>query len=634
MKTYGFALAVGLVTLAPLPRDSVAGLAALAPTPRNSVPADPTAQFLEARWGELEAPGPRLSTREFFNFVLEASAANWHPERVARALELVAQKQDRDPQSETFGHLAWYWEDARPSDLNATEFALQRAVLTWMLHRDRLSPPAAELLQQLMACAMEGIQRHEVTEDYTNIFLMKTWNCMAMGESAGDSALAQAGYRMLHQWLRRVRKVGIHEYLSPHYYAVDLECLGLIARHAQDPAARAKAALALEYLWTDIAANWFAPAARLGGAHSRDYDPLTGHGALDRWAARAGWTTIEEPVTTAAMEQAFVPPPEGLMRAIGATVPRIVRQRWGSAEGERAVNWIGREMALASAGATYLDATNKTLVLLFGGGASMAGAGYLMDARDDPYGQSPIPAGGGHLKAFHVRPFTTSVQNGPEVLLLATASAGWMKSDPSEGRTPAFKHGGTDLTCWLSHFIFPAEVQIYIGATGGAVGVKDRLRLPAPDAPVFLRYGRATAALRFVYATTPDGAAAPVELVNDGAAWKAMRLTAVHAERRPQGRVTAVLWVRAVENLGDVGFSAFRRTFAAATPLVNLAGTLLDVQVPGQAGALRLAVDLEAEKALAIEGAAPEPEDLILEVNGRELGAPLLDRALAIRFRP
>jgi hypothetical protein len=615
-----FALAVGLATLAPASRDSV--------------PADPTTEFLEERWRQLEEPGPRLSTREFLNFVLEASAANWHPERVERALELVAQKQDRDPQSKTFGHLAWYWEDAQPSDLNATEFALERAVLTWMLHRDRLSPRAAELLQQLMTSAMEGAQRHKVTEDYTNIFLMKTWNCIAMGESTGDSALAQAGYRMLHQWLRRVRDAGIHEYLSPHYYAGDLECLGLIARHAQSSAARAKAALALEYLWTDIAANWFAPAARLGGAHSRDYDPLTGHGALDRWAARAGWTTIEEPVTTEAMEQAFVPPPEGLMQAIGATIPRIVRQRWGSAEGERAVNWIGRAVSLASSGATYLDATNKTLVLLFGGGARIVGAGYLMDARDDPYGQSPIPAGGGHLKAFHVQPFTTSVQNGLEVLLLATASAGWRTSDPSEGQTPAFKHSGTDLTCWLSHFIFPAEIQVYVGATGAAVEVKDRLRLPAPDAPVFLRYGRAAAALRFVYATAPDGAAAPVELVNDGAAWKAMRLTAVHAERRPQGRATAVLWVRAAENLGDAGFAALRRAFAAATPRVKLAGTVLDAQVPGQAGTLRLVVDLQAEKALAIEGAAPEPEDLVLEVNGRELGAPLLDRALAIRFRP
>jgi hypothetical protein len=590
-------------------------------------PADPAAAALDKRWRGLREPGPRFSTRELFEFTLEAAAQNWHPERVERALALAEQKQDRDPQSKTFGNFSWYWEDPKPIDLNAAEFAMQRAALTWILYRDRLSPKAAATLQRLMEFSIEGMKRHKVSVDYTNIFVMKTWNCIALGENTGRPELARSGYAMFDEWLRRVRQVGVREYLSPTYYAVDFECLGAIARHAQNPAARAKVALALEYLWTDVAANWFTPAGRLGGAHSRDYDYVTGHGNLDQWAARSGWTPVERPATDDNLKQVFVPAPERLKGELLDLAPHFVRQRWGDPEGECAANWVGREVSLASSGAIYRDPMDKTLVVLFGGGAKMAGAEYLMDARQDPYGQNKIPTGGGHNKSFHVQPFIMSVQNGPEALLLTTANADGVKP-------AAFRSSGSNLVCCLSHFTFPAEAQIFIGASGAAVDVKDKLRLPTPDTPVFLKVGHAVAALRFVYATTPDGTPAPVELVNDGAKWKTMRLTAIHSEQRPRGRVATVLWTRVAEQLDDAKFAAFRHAFAAGQPAVKLDGATLDVKVPALAGAMRLKADLKAEKPLVREGAARGPENYLLEVNGRELGAPLLDRALAIPFGP
>ena len=590
-------------------------------------PADPAAAALDKRWRTLREPAPRFSTRELFEFTLEATAQNWHPERVERALELAEQKQDRDPHSKTFGNFAWYWEDPKPIDLNAAEFAMQRAALTWILYRDRLSPKATATLQRLMEFSIEGMQRHKVSVDYTNIFTMKTWNCIALGENTGRPELARAGYAMLDEWLRRVRQVGVREYLSPTYYAVDFECLGAIARHARQPAARAKAALALEYLWTDVAANWCTSAARLGGAHSRDYDHVTGHGNLDQWAARAGWTTVERATTDDNFKQVYVAPPDRLKTEVLALAPRFVRQRWGDPAGECAASWVGREVLLASSGAIYRDPMDKTLVVLFGGGAAMPGAEYLMDARQDPYSQNKIATGGGHNKAFHVQPFTMSVQNGPEALLLTTANA--------DGPKPAaFRSSGSNLVGCLSHVTFPAEAQVFIGASGAAVEVKDKLRLPTPDTAVFLKVGQAAAALRFVVATTPDGAAAPVELVNDGAKWKTMRLTAVHTEQRPHGRVSAALWTRVAENLDDAKFAAFRKAFAAAQPAVKHTATTLDVQVPGLSGALRLKADLKKEEPLVRNGAARGPENYLLEVNGRELGAPLLDRALAIPFAP
>ena len=588
---------------------TVAAKAPAADKNNPATPADARIADLERRWHSLREPRARFSTREFFEFTLETAAQNWHPERVERALELAEQKQDRDSKSKTYGNFAWYWEDPKPIDLNAAEFAMQRAALVWILYRNRLSSKAAESLQRLIGFSVEGMLRHKVPVDYTNIFVMKTWNCIALGENTGRPELARTGYTMLDEWLRRVRQVGVREYLSPTYYAVDFECLGAIARHAQLPVARAKAALALEYLWTDVAANWFAPAARLGGAHSRDYDYLTGHGNLDQWVARAGWTTVERLATDDNFKQVFAPPPTQLKSTLLNVAPRFVRQRWGDPEEERAAQWIGREVALATSGAIYRDPMDKPLVVLFGGGAKLPGCEYLMDARLDPYGQNKIAAGGGHNKSFHAQPFTMSVQNGPEALLLTVA-------DAEGSKPPAFHKSGTNLTCCLSHFTFPVEAQVFIGAQG------------------VLKHGDAAAALRFVFANMPDGTAAPVELVNDGAKWKTMRLTAVHSEQKPTGRIACALWVRVVENLDEAQFAAFRKTFADAKPIVKHDAATLDVMVPGQAGALRLKADLKKEKCLALEGAQAGPVNYLLEVNGRELGAPLLDRAIAIPCNP
>lgn len=48
----------------------------------------------------------------------------------------------------------------------------------------------------------------------------------------------------------------------------------LVAQFAGRPEVRAQARTAMRYLWTDIAANWWTPGDRLGGANARSYDYL------------------------------------------------------------------------------------------------------------------------------------------------------------------------------------------------------------------------------------------------------------------------------------------------------------------------------------------------------------------------
>jgi len=166
----------------------------------------------------------------------------------------------------------------------------RRLALAWLLYGNQLAAPQRQTLQQVLHTAKTGVVRHPVAITYTNIWLMKTWNLIALGEGLDDDALARQGYTMLGDWLAHTRRTGINEYLSPSYYDVDLESLALISKLSRSPQARQQAREALDLFWHDIALNWYAPAQRLGGTHSRDYNRLFNAGGVNDWVNRAGWT--------------------------------------------------------------------------------------------------------------------------------------------------------------------------------------------------------------------------------------------------------------------------------------------------------------------------------------------------------
>lgn len=577
---------------------------------------------LERQWLAIKEPQHRFGTREFFSFALEATAANWRPECVEVALSHAATKQDRDPKSKTFGNFAWYWEDKLPDDRNCVEFCMQKGILLWILFQDRLTPEAKSLLSDIIKFSIEGIKRHRVSPSYSNIYIKKTWNCIAIGEYAGEPQLANEGYEMFQTWLKHTRTNGICEYLSPTYYAVDMENLGLISRYSKNPIIREKARLAIQYMWREVAANWFKPAERLGGAHSRDYDYLFGRGGLDDWVIRAGWSNYRKPSDTFFSSACWVAPDENLRNEILENYPRMVRQRWGSAPYQTASQWLGKKIAIGTAGAAYLDAMDKTFVVLFEG-SNLPTCSFLMDARLDPYGKKRYTTGGGHLKAHHIFPFLASVQRENEALLLASARSG----------SPAFQRSGTNLTCWLSHWVIPSEIPLYIGDSEKPVQFNNSIKLPFPDTPVFLKKGDAAVGFRFIYGTTPDNNTAQVEIVDDGKEFGARRITCIHSLAPPNGRATVATFVRVAEDLDEIKFKEFRKQFSAAKANIIRNNNVLDVSVDGLVSKLRLAVDLERESRLTIDGAEQLDKNALLTVNAKEIGAPLLDKAISLEIK-
>jgi len=569
------------------------------------------AKLLDKRWAGIVELKPRLGVRDLLAFALEAVANDYHPEHVERAFELATQMQDRDAKNRTYGNFKWYWGDAKPDDLNAAEFCMQQGVLVWMFYRDKLTPGAKNLLAELMRFGAEGVKLRGVKPGYTNIFLMHIWNLCALGEATGNPELAEEGRRAFDEWLSFTWKNGISEYVSTTYYGVDLDCLGLLARHIKNEQIRKKAGAALRLFWTDIAANWFEPAQRLGGAHSRDYDYLTGHGYLDTHLRLAGWLPD---ATHGVFIDLFkwIPPPQ-IRAQFDALLPRVICQHFGEKPWETATHYLGRKISLGSAGCCK-GPEDKAFTINLAGGPKMVMCNFVMDGRKDPYGVNKSVTGGGHMKSHHLTPFVASVQRGPEALFLASDNAKSRKEGSVEWQ----------MVAQMSHLVLPSEVPVWIKDQPAPVPEADKERELRPTDPVFLRYGDAAAGLRYLVTLGTDGQPAPLRWVNDGVKQNAMRLTCVHSETPPQGRGIVAFWVRVAEGLDDAAFARFRREFSDAAAQSKVTAGEVDLTVAGLSGAMHLLADVGKGERKANEGGEQPPAGFLLSVNGREFAREIL----------
>jgi len=564
---------------------------------------------LDRRYDRVLKLDPRMSVRELFRLSLELAGRNHRTDRIEKLLDLAAKMQDLDPDSRTYGNFKWYWGADKCADRNAVEFAMQKAAVTVIRFGERIPPGARKKLDRIMRLSVEGVRRHGVRISYTNIILMKIWNCIALGEILDDKELAELGYRTFDRWLMYTGANGIHEYLSPTYYGVDLENLGLIARYAGRKQARKKAVAALRYCWTDIAANWFTPCARLGGAHSRDYDYLTGRGMLDYMMSKVKWSGVTR---TPAFFHTLThwPPPDELTAPILKQVPRMVLQRWGPEVGQHAAHYVGGNFSIGSAGASY-GPMDKPLTINFAGGPGMVMANFFLDARGDPYGKKKFQRASGHSKALHLKCFLTSVQRGSEVLLLAS-------SEPSSDRyIPA-------PACLLSHLVIPSEPDIRIG---GKKAGRDKDITIAMNQPVFLRYKDIAVGVRYVLGLNGAGRTAPLRLVSDGGRYPARRLTCTLSAGKPEGRGTVAVWVRCAEGLDENGFAAFEKQFASEKAKVSVKGGVVDVS----AGGMRLRADVDRQRSISRQGGDKGAGEQLLAVNGRDVGLEILSGIDCVR---
>jgi hypothetical protein len=575
---------------------------------------------LDKKWETIQSAGPNLGVRSLFSFAHEAAAAGSHSAEIEEAYRTAIELQDRNPDSPTYGNFRWYRSNERPQDLNAVEFCTAVGVLTWNEYNDDLSPEARTLLEDLLRLNATGIRGHKVLVTYTNIFIKKSWNSIALGEALDMKDFAEEGYEMFEKWCAYIAKNGFHEYLSPTYYNVDVDSLEKIAMHAGRPKERELAEKAIRHLWLDVGANWFDPAGRLGGAHSRDYDYLRGksaglEGRLE--AMLSGVPSGEGHFCDTTLRLS--------VKSLRQTVPRMVCQSWGDERGQTASQYVAPTFSIASACASRHN-MDKVLTVNFDGGPTVPMMNLIMDGRGDPYGVNPVTEEDGHTKSRHLVPFVASVQREAEVLCVLSAGEDtWApliaprpKDPPNPLQTTGLSFDASGMPSKLyTHMVMPLNATVSFGDKVIS-NPSDAAVYPVGEGvPILIKYNDTAVAMRTVHASRTDGEPAQLDLVVDesGIENSVMRLTWTHADAEPKGRGTLALWMR----VGEASSAEDLIAHVSSQAEMSTNGSKIDVAVKGRYGTMRIEADCESGDRIRLDGAEPTLDGAVLSVNGRDV---------------
>ena len=575
----------------------------------------------ERTWRNTVGPSETLTSRELFSYALALCEAKMHPDRLERLFELAESMQDRDPNSRGYGNFRWYWLESGVRDFNAVEFCMQSGALLWLRHRENIPAEAREILHEILEYSVQGCLRHRVSESYTNIALMNAENLILLGEVLDKPEVADEGYQRLDRICLYTWEAGIHEYCSPTYYGVDLDCLWLIEAFCQRERGREQARALLELFWTDIALNWFSASQRLGGARSRDYDYLRGTGHLDVQMWVSGWLPGKPRGATGAIYPALSrwQPPDRLREINISRFPRLVRQSWGIANRESRTHYLLQDITLSSAGANY-GPMDLPLTVDLPGDRDFLRCYFIPDARRDPYGKKKIPAGA-HQKTLHLRPFWTAAQRRIDALGLVIYRDGDLSESPATLE---------------SHFVMPLDADAFwIGNRLVEIEMgKPKVFSLKKDNSLVFRKGTAAVGVRVPWSRGLDGEQAQVAFVYDANEHGAVRLTVAHHSlwgiEAPKANAGAAFWVRIGNGLEtDEAFHQWRQGFMAARAEVEVSPEQVLIKADGSDGPVVVGAAAPYAGHLAIE---PPPSRAVLELDGEDIGRRILRDIEPIKY--
>jgi hypothetical protein len=576
----------------------------------------------ERVWRAVRAePAANLASRDLLTYALALCEASAHPDRLERLFTVATQMQQRDRANRGYGNFRWSWSHAEVFDFNAVDFCLQAGAILWLRHRETLPPAARDLLRPLLEHGIEGLVKHRVNESYTNIALMNAGNLLLLGEACGRPEIAAEGAARLDRIILHLAEAGVHEYVSPTYYGVDLDDVMLIEVFSANPRARAQARVLWDFLWTDIALNWLPAAGKLAGARSRDYDYLRGLGYLDQQLQANGWIPPVANRASGVIFLAYLPAPVSpAIRQLSEKFPRLVTQSWGLDRGQTRTHYLCADVTLSSAGAGYGGRMDLPLTIDLPGPREGVRGFFIPDGRGDPYGKIKIQESQAHAKTLHLRPFWTAAQRRVDALGLVL----YRPIDvPDDTRTLE------------SHFVLPLEVdEIWVGAEPvrfvRAQAASHRL---PPGAAVVLRKGTAMVGVRVPWSRQVAAAEAAAALVCDANNFGAMRVTVTHhvgnAARPAAVWPGAAFWVRIGSGLKTPeAVAQWRRDFVAAKAESEVTPLRVGIRVAGQDGPVVAAAQAPWQNPGMSEPRAPRH---VLACDGEDLGTRLLGAIEPVR---
>ena len=548
---------------------------------------------LDNLWIDIKANQEGFDTQQYFEFLLQACAYDWDQQYLKVALTNATNAQIRTEGHINYGQIPRMLGDDTETDSfdqNNIEFAMEFGGLVRALYYDKLDAENKALLDDFIDYAVYAILAHDnVCISYTNIYLMRMWNLIVLGENLSSdrtwgrsmavtpAQLAEQGYQMFRTWMAEIKRNGIHEHNSPTYTGVQAECLGYIAKYTKDETIRKEANIALEYFSAMLFTNYFRTSMSLAGVQSRCYYRGSSYGKIDNIAGG-----LVKGYGTYYFNKLAMWEPTDQARALNMTYPRLVCYKWGEDADMNAVAYYHEKYVIGSAGRPYTgNANEKNLTVFLASDRikSLVNVAHYLEGRSDPYGKKKVGSLARHLQKYAMG---RAQRNNEFVVMMA--------GDGSE-------RGDTEKMC--SHIIVPATNvdEIWIGNTQ----VKDWLSVSSQSLNAedkytfFLRFEDVVVAIRYLLVEDVAGkTVTPVFMSDtDGSSsftqGTAMRITSQLSSSTPvkwsMGRVA--MWWRVEDGITtDEQFAAMRQSVIDAECRVNATSDNFEVLVKSPDGDL------------------------------------------------
>ena len=306
----------------------------------------------------MAAPNPEPEVRHLATAGWCHLALGDNPKKGEEYLRQVLAWQIMDKASPEFGNWPWRVNHPEINDANSIDFAASFLAPPLLRYGAQLSEDFKHEAQDHLKAAIVAERRHQVPVSYGNIYLMKLSNLVMLGELTGDASAIEEGKADLKQWLAWTRLHGDNEYDSPTYAPVQLTGLEHVFLQAPDEATKALAKVGLDYLWSDLAANYFGPRDSLGGPHSRSYDFLYQKGTIQHHYYLEGLapTLAGKDYLGGVWLNAIRPGcyhPAASILALGRIPERTIEQTFGAEPGRDRYNRITPDYDVGSVSAYY-----------------------------------------------------------------------------------------------------------------------------------------------------------------------------------------------------------------------------------------------------------------------------------------
>lgn len=363
--------------------------------------------------GQRASAGQSVDSRDLGNAAFTILLHSGDPAIAEADIDRVFAKQNLQTGGSDFGQVPWRTGDAGITDYNAAPFFAQGLAAVLAGYSSRFPSGYTAALHPKVAALAYALGKHSVAVSYTNIYLARAIDLLILGHYLGDRAVEQSGRDALRTWISQTREQGINEFDSATYYAADIEALSECYRFAPNDVDRATCRVALDYFWTDVAANYMPAAHKLSGPSSREYDFISGNDPIAYWLEGVGWDATSQLATTN-LQAVYIEDllenggytPRSSLKAIAFGPPRDVTSTYDTNVGHTRFNWVGKNVSLGCAGGSY-GPQDKMLVATFAGPAKSAQLNVLLQKSGVAYGARSVDG-----KPEHVSPTLGCLEQG------------------------------------------------------------------------------------------------------------------------------------------------------------------------------------------------------------------------------